>query len=98
MIYEKEYVKSLVRKKVDGSICDHELEELETAYTVYTEEELSKMQAEIYIEMQDLIKEKYSNGDDDWTPDFEAIRNKEVEKNKGDWNCLSANKSPLSIG
>ncbi len=58
MIYDREYVKTLIRKRADAVITDAESGELEAAQKLFTDEELADMVSEVFLEIQDEIETK----------------------------------------
>lgn len=71
MIYNKKYVKELIRKQLMDELTVKELKDYNAAKMLYTEEELDRMIAEVLLTNKDKLKEDELAR---WKPDFEAIR------------------------
>ena len=70
MIYEREYVKALIRKKVLETLSAQEWAEYQASQRIYTDEEFDDMFAETLLEMGDELPANPLGG---WKPDFKRI-------------------------
>ncbi|HBW82065.1 MAG TPA: hypothetical protein DEF78_20910, partial [Sphingobacterium sp.] len=71
MIYNRTYVKELIRKRMDASISFTESDQLEAAEKIFSEEEFDAMIAEVIEEMSTNRSNELSI---EWRPDFEQIQ------------------------
>ena len=71
MIYNRTYVKELIRKRMDASISFTESDQLEAAEKIFSEEEFDAMIAEVIEEMSNDRSNELSI---EWRPDFEQIQ------------------------
>lgn len=82
MIYDREYVKTLIRRRADAVITEAESGELEAAQKIFTDEELADMVSEVFLEIQEEVEAK------------DAKKKKEEER-KSFWSFLGGGKSAL---
>ncbi|HAU53560.1 FecR domain-containing protein [Sphingobacterium multivorum] len=92
MIYNRTYVKELIRKRMDASISFTESDQLEAAKKIFSEEEFDAMIAEVIEEMSTNRSNELSI---EWRPDFEQIRaegDRLARKKKRQlwWGCAAA--------
>lgn len=92
MIYNRTYVKELIRKRMDASISFTESDQLEAAEKIFSEEEVDAMIAEVIEEMSTNRSNELSI---EWRPDFEQIRSagdRSARKKKRQlwWGCAAA--------
>lgn len=57
MIYDRDYVKTLIHKRVDGVITEMESAELQAAQKIFTDEELAEIITEVFLEEEELLEE-----------------------------------------
>ncbi|WP_286898407.1 MULTISPECIES: FecR family protein [Sphingobacterium] len=92
MIYNRTYVKELIRKRMDASISFTESDQLEAAEKIFSEEEFDAMIAEVIEEMSTNRSNELSI---EWRPDFEQIQaagDRLAKKKKRQlwWRCAAA--------
>lgn len=80
MIYDREYVKTLIRRRADAVITETESGELEAAQKVFSDEELADMVSEVFLEIQD---------------ELDAKQAKKKEDRKSFWSFWTGGKSAL---
>lgn len=80
MIYDREYVKTLIRRRADAVITETESGELEAAQKIFSDEELADMVSEVFLEIQEEV---------------EAKNAEKKEERKSFWSFLGGGKSAL---
>lgn len=73
MIYNKKYVKELIRKHLINELTVKERKDYKAVQMLYTEEEMDSMIAEVLMANKDSLKEDELEV---WNPNFELIRSR----------------------
>ena len=90
MIYQREYVKALIRKKVLHKLSAAEWAEYQASQQIYSDEEFDEMFAETLLEMGDELPAKPLGG---WKPDFNRIAKGDClpkKRRKWQWQQVAA--------